>query len=78
MEMISAVSRETGKIGVSAGKRGMVFDLASPIGVITIVVSDDNHLDSLIRCLTISLLAGNAIMISTSTGLGPLAQSLAK
>lgn len=79
MKLISAVSRETGKIGVSTAKRGMVFDLANPVGLIAIIVSDDNNLDAMIRCSTMALLAGNAVMLSTSAALSTtFAQNLAK
>lgn len=78
LKLINETTRETGKVAVSTAKRGMVFDLANPVGVIAVIASDNDLLASLISYTTLALSKGNAVILSTSAALSSVAQILAK
>ncbi|XP_046456793.1 uncharacterized protein LOC124203933 [Daphnia pulex] len=78
LELITAISRDTGKVATSAAKRGVIFDLADPVGVIALIASDSDRLDSLIRIITFALLKGNAIMLLNVHSTSAIAMNLLK
>lgn len=78
LKLINETTRETGKVAVSTAKRGMVFDLVNPVGVIAVIASDNDLLASLISCTALALSKGNAVILSTSAALSSVAQILAK
>lgn len=63
LELITASSRDVGKIAVSSAKRGVVFELTDPVGLIAVIASDGDRLDLLVRIITLALLKGNALML---------------
>lgn len=76
--MTTTISRETGKVATSSAKRGVVFDLADPVGVVAIIATDSERSDALVRFITLALLKGNAIILDTNNDLGSVAQTLVK
>ncbi len=78
LELIAAISRDTGKVATSTAKRGVIFDLADPVGVIALIASDSDRLDSLIRTITFALLKGNAIMLLNVHSTSTIAMNLLK
>ena len=79
LELITTISRDTGKVATSTAKRGMIFDLADPVGVVAVIAAtDSDRLDSLIRFISLALWKGNAIILSTNTELNSIAQILVK
>ncbi|XP_057369530.1 betaine aldehyde dehydrogenase-like [Daphnia carinata] len=63
LELIIASSRDMGKVAISSAKRGVVFELTDAVGLVAVVASDGDRLDSLVRIITLALLKGNAIML---------------
>ena len=79
LELITTISRDTGKVATSTAKRGMIFDLADPVGVVAVIAAtDSDRLDSLIRFISLALWKGNAIILCTNTELNSIAQILVK
>lgn len=78
LELIAAISRDTGKVATSTAKRGVIFDLADPVGVIALIAPDSDRLDSLIRTITFALLKGNAIMLLNVQSTSTIAMNLFK
>ena len=77
LELIRTVNSAKGKV-VDSGKNSLTFNLSDPIGAIAVVASEGEQLDSLVRVVTLGLLQGNAIMLSTSTALNSAAQNFIK
>jgi acyl-CoA reductase-like NAD-dependent aldehyde dehydrogenase len=78
LELIAAISRDTGKIATSSAKRGVIFDLADPVGVIALIAADNDRLDSLIRIIALALLKGNAVMLYNVQSTSSIALNLLK
>nr|CAH0109071.1 unnamed protein product [Daphnia galeata] len=78
LELITTISRDTGKVATSSAKRGVILDLADPVGVIALIASDSDRLDSLIRIIALALLKGNAVMLYNVLSTSAIALNLVK
>ena len=78
LELITTISRDTGKVATSSAKRGVILDLADPLGVIALIASDSDRLDSLIRIIALALLKGNAVMLYNVLSTSAIALNLVK
>ena len=78
LELITTISRDTGKVATSSANRGVILDLADPVGVIALIASDSDRLDSLIRIIALALLKGNAVMLYNVLSTSAIALNLVK
>ena len=77
LDLIRIVHNAKGKV-VDSGKNSLTFNLSDPLGAIAVIASEGDQLDCLVRVVTLALLHGNAVMLSTSAALNSAAQNFIK
>jgi len=77
LDLIRIVHNTKGKV-VDSGKNSLTFNLSDPLGAIAVIASEGDQLDCLVRVVTLALLHGNAVMLSTSAALNSAAQNFIK